>query len=188
MPSLPHGRFPYLALSLSYLDPFLTLLPSAPSNGNSVEGEGDGPKYSDINTILDQILNITDQSLDEAQARKHTLNCHRMKPALFSVLCEIKEKTVLSVRNLNDEDPPDPQLMRLDNMLIAEVSIHSTFREKITGKFRSYVPTWPRVSPDPTRTEGPRGTRPPSQHRILVCCQSIAYHTKLKLGKPTYTT
>jgi len=92
----------------------------APSNGTSVEGDGDGPKYSDINTILDQILNITDQSLDEAQARKHTLNCHRMKPALFSVLCEIKEKTVLSVRNLNDEDPPDPQLMRLDNMLIAE--------------------------------------------------------------------
>merc|ERR1712002_1267617 len=76
--------------------------------------------YSDINNILDQILNITDQSLDEAQARKHTLNCHRMKPALFSVLCEIKEKTVLSLRNLNDEDPPDPQLMRLDNMLIAE--------------------------------------------------------------------
>ena len=54
------------------------------------------------------------------QARKHTLNCHRMKPALFSVLCEIKEKTVLSLRNCNDEDPPDPQLMRLDNMLIAE--------------------------------------------------------------------
>ena len=43
-----------------------------------------------------------------------------MKPALFSVLCEIKEKTVLSLRNVTDEDPPDPQLMRLDNMLIAE--------------------------------------------------------------------
>merc|ERR1712110_752849 len=82
--------------------------------------EGEGPKYSDINNILDQILNITDQSLDEAQARKHTLNCHRMKPALFSVLCEIKEKTVINIRNCNDEDPPDPQLMRLDNMLIAE--------------------------------------------------------------------
>lgn len=26
-------------------------------------------------------------------SRKHTLNCHRMKPALFSVLCDIKEKT-----------------------------------------------------------------------------------------------
>jgi hypothetical protein len=43
-----------------------------------------------------------------------------MKPALFSVLCEIKEKTVLSLRNVTDDDPPDPQLMRLDNMLIAE--------------------------------------------------------------------
>ena len=54
------------------------------------------------------------------QARKHTLNCHRMKPALFSVLCEIKEKTVLSLRNVQDDEPPDPQLMRLDNMLVAE--------------------------------------------------------------------
>ena len=76
--------------------------------------------YTDINDLLEQILNITDQSLDEAQARKHTLNCHRMKPALFSVLCQIKEKTVLSHRHCEQEDPPDPQLMRLDNMLIAE--------------------------------------------------------------------
>lgn len=65
-------------------------------------------------------MTITDQSLDEAQARKHTLNCHRMKPALFQVLCEIKEKTVLSIRGAQEEEPPDPQLMRLDNMLIAE--------------------------------------------------------------------
>lgn len=44
-----------------------------------------------------------------------------MKPALFSVLCEIKEKTVLSLRNFHDEvDPPDAQMMRLDNMLVAE--------------------------------------------------------------------
>ena len=42
--------------------------------------------FQDIGEILQQIMNITDQSLDEAQARKHTLNCHRMKPALFSVL------------------------------------------------------------------------------------------------------
>ncbi|XP_063215919.1 homeobox protein extradenticle isoform X2 [Bacillus rossius redtenbacheri] len=77
-------------------------------------------RKQDIGEILQQIMNITDQSLDEAQARKHTLNCHRMKPALFSVLCEIKEKTVLSLRNTQEEEPPDPQLMRLDNMLIAE--------------------------------------------------------------------
>jgi hypothetical protein len=31
--------------------------------------------------------------------RKHTLNCHRMKPALFSVLCEIKEKTGRTVKS-----------------------------------------------------------------------------------------
>jgi hypothetical protein len=83
---------------------------------------GDDGRKQDIGDILQQIMNITDQSLDEAQARsgKHTLNCHRMKPALFSVLCEIKEKTVLSIRGAQEEEPPDPQLMRLDNMLIAE--------------------------------------------------------------------
>ncbi|KAL8212920.1 UNVERIFIED_CONTAM: Pre-B-cell leukemia transcription factor 2 [Gekko kuhli] len=51
------------------------------------------PRKQDIGDILQQIMTITDQSLDEAQAKKHALNCHRMKPALFTVLCEIKEKT-----------------------------------------------------------------------------------------------
>ncbi|XP_039745536.1 homeobox protein extradenticle isoform X1 [Pararge aegeria] len=89
--------------------------------GDGAPASGDGEaRKQDIGEILQQIMNITDQSLDEAQARKHTLNCHRMKPALFSVLCEIKEKTVLSLRNTQEEEPPDPQLMRLDNMLIAE--------------------------------------------------------------------
>ncbi|XP_035785243.1 homeobox protein extradenticle isoform X1 [Anopheles albimanus] len=83
-------------------------------------GVDNDPRKQDIGEILQQIMNITDQSLDEAQARKHTLNCHRMKPVLFAVLCEIKEKTVLSLRNTQEEEPPDPQLMRLDNMLIAE--------------------------------------------------------------------
>lgn len=62
--------------------------------GEGAQATGDGEaRKQDIGEILQQIMNITDQSLDEAQARKHTLNCHRMKPALFSVLCEIKEKT-----------------------------------------------------------------------------------------------
>ena len=43
-----------------------------------------------------------------------------MKPVLFSVLCEIKERTVLSLRNMQDPNPPNPDLMRLDNMLVAE--------------------------------------------------------------------
>nr|XP_014353351.1 PREDICTED: pre-B-cell leukemia transcription factor 2-like [Latimeria chalumnae] len=54
------------------------------------------PRKQDIGDILQQIMTITDQSLDEAQAKKHALNCHRMKPALFNVLCEIKEKTAPS--------------------------------------------------------------------------------------------
>ncbi|XP_046450740.1 homeobox protein extradenticle-like isoform X2 [Daphnia pulex] len=89
-------------------------------DGGNQDSENMTGRKQDIGEILQQIMNITDQSLDEAQARKHTLNCHRMKPALFSVLCEIKEKTVLSLRNTQEEEPPDPQLMRLDNMLIAE--------------------------------------------------------------------
>jgi hypothetical protein len=41
----------------------------SPTNGENGGGEQqqEAAKYSDINTILDQILNITDQSLDEAQ-------------------------------------------------------------------------------------------------------------------------
>lgn len=93
--------------------------PVDPSHGTATTPDQETRKQ-DIGEILQQIINITDQSLDEAQARKHTLNCHRMKPSLFSVLCEIKEKTVLSLRNTQEEEPPDPQLMRLDNMLIAE--------------------------------------------------------------------
>ncbi|KAK9539873.1 pre-B-cell leukemia transcription factor 1-like [Anarhichas minor] len=79
-----------------------------------------GQPQQDIGDILQQIMVITDESLDEAQARKHALNCHRMKPALFSVLCEIKERTALSIRGIQEEDGPDPQIMRLDNMLLAE--------------------------------------------------------------------
>nr|XP_006643396.1 PREDICTED: pre-B-cell leukemia transcription factor 2-like [Lepisosteus oculatus] len=83
--------------------------------------DGGGPESRrDIGDILQQIMTITDQSLDEAQAKKHALNCHPMKPALFSVLCEIKEKTGLSMRSNQEEEPPDPQLVRLDNMLLAE--------------------------------------------------------------------
>ncbi|KAI1886072.1 hypothetical protein AGOR_G00210260 [Albula goreensis] len=86
-----------------------------------LEGSENGlESRRDIGDILQQIMTITDQSLDEAQAKKHALNCHRMKPALFSVLCEIKEKTGLSMRSTQEEEPQDPQLVRLDNMLLAE--------------------------------------------------------------------
>uniref|UniRef100_A0A8B9WBS1 PBX homeobox 1 n=1 Tax=Bos mutus grunniens TaxID=30521 RepID=A0A8B9WBS1_BOSMU len=67
--------------------------------------EGEGGRKQDIGDILQQIMTITDQSLDEAQARKHALNCHRMKPALFNVLCEIKEKTVVGFREIRPGAP-----------------------------------------------------------------------------------
>ncbi|VEL17581.1 unnamed protein product [Protopolystoma xenopodis] len=95
---------------------------------------------------LQQLLSVAHQSLDEAQERYQSLNSHRLKPALYSVFCEIKEKTglfidifrslspfyfyflalALSLRNTaasNAEDEansPDPQLLRLDKMLVAE--------------------------------------------------------------------
>ncbi|XP_035949871.1 pre-B-cell leukemia transcription factor 4 isoform X1 [Halichoerus grypus] len=91
--------------------------PPPPAPRRPPPGPPPGP---DTGEVLQQIMAITDQSLEEAQARKHALNCHRMKPALFSVLCEIKEKTVLSIRGIQEEGPPSAQLMRLDNMLLAE--------------------------------------------------------------------
>ena len=78
--------------------------------------------HADPNMVLDQkiqctgrelqnILSVAHQSLDEAQERyhlillrtkyhfyfrKHSLNNHRLKPALYSVFCEIKEKTCMN--------------------------------------------------------------------------------------------
>ena len=52
--------------------------------------------------------------------RKDELECHRIKPALYQVLCELKEKTALNMRQSMDDDPQDPQIARLDNMLMAE--------------------------------------------------------------------
>ncbi|XP_072367813.1 pre-B-cell leukemia transcription factor 1-like isoform X2 [Scyliorhinus torazame] len=110
MEEQPRLRHPHAGVSIPGL---------APHMQQDSGGEAEGRKQ-DIGDILHQIMTITDQSLDEAQARKHALNCHRMKPALFNVLCDIKEKTVLSIRGAQEEEPPDPQLLRLDNMLLAE--------------------------------------------------------------------
>ncbi len=78
------------------------------------------PIKMDINQLLQQIMCITSQSLKDAQERKDELECHRIKPALYQVLCELKEKTALNMRSTNDDDAQDPQIARLDNMLMAE--------------------------------------------------------------------
>uniref|UniRef100_A0A8C8I5V2 PBC domain-containing protein n=1 Tax=Oncorhynchus tshawytscha TaxID=74940 RepID=A0A8C8I5V2_ONCTS len=105
--------------------------------------EGDGRKQ-DIGDILQQIMTITDQSLDEAQARKHALNCHRMKPALFNVLCEIKEKTGFwRAAGLCYPSPPpplsSPRLPRLSRYafhLPSSSSIHHPAPSSLPASFR----------------------------------------------------
>lgn len=92
--------------------------PAVPSQQPSMQIP-DG--QTDINTILNQIMTASNRTeIDENQ--KQSLNGHRLKPALFSVLCEIKERTVLSLRHMHEqqEEGPDSQLLRLDNMLVAE--------------------------------------------------------------------
>ena len=53
---------------------------------NGGEGEG-GVRKQDINTILEQIMNITDQSLDEAQARLVCLSIFFFILILHSYAC-----------------------------------------------------------------------------------------------------
>ena len=68
------------------------------TNGVQQDGvvgtEGEGPKYSDINNILDQILNITDQSLDEAQVGFQTKNpTNFLRPPNHCNPCGFDEQT-----------------------------------------------------------------------------------------------
>lgn len=89
-------------------------------NNENINPISSGPVKMDINQLLSQIMSITSQSLKDAQERKDELECHRIKPALYQVLCELKEKTALNMRQSMDDDPQDPQIARLDNMLLAE--------------------------------------------------------------------
>ncbi|MFH4981938.1 hypothetical protein AB6A40_008647 [Gnathostoma spinigerum] len=55
---------------------------------------GDVTASNSLNDLLSQLMNISEQTLDDhTQQRKQQLQTHRMKHALFDVLCEVKEKT-----------------------------------------------------------------------------------------------
>jgi len=114
----PLHRGEYVSSSSTPNNPVVENLPppTQPNDSSTVPVSGN----RNISDVLQQIMTITDQSLDEAQARKHALNIHRMKGALFQVLCEIKEKAVLSMRSAPEDEPPDPQQLRLDRMLESE--------------------------------------------------------------------
>uniref|UniRef100_A0A8C2C1F4 Pre-B-cell leukemia transcription factor 1 n=1 Tax=Cyprinus carpio TaxID=7962 RepID=A0A8C2C1F4_CYPCA len=79
-----------------------------PDNTGATDGDG---RKQDIGDILQQIMTITDQSLDEAQASIFKA------VGVTSPACFVP---VLSIRGAQEEEPPDAQLMRLDNMLLAE--------------------------------------------------------------------
>ncbi len=69
--------------------------------------------------------------------RKQALNSHPLKPALFSVLCELKDRMQLSNRISTREEIADPQLVRLDNMLVAEGITNS--QNLPSGNFNTYT-------------------------------------------------
>ncbi|CAF0761625.1 unnamed protein product [Didymodactylos carnosus] len=87
---------------------------------NAHDVQPTGVKRYEINDMLQKIMSIVNERLDDAQERKHAFNSHSMQPAFFQVLCEIKEKIAINLRHLPEDEPSDPQLMRLDNMLMAE--------------------------------------------------------------------
>ncbi|CAF0782563.1 unnamed protein product [Didymodactylos carnosus] len=117
----PYHTSPYGIIPLPHLTMNTDVKYGLYENTSDLDGQNNAcTKRYDVNDMLQQILSIVDQSLDEAQQRKHAFNCNRLKPAFFQVLCEIKEKTAINIRNLPEDEPQDPQLMRLDNMLIAE--------------------------------------------------------------------
>uniref|UniRef100_A0A8C9YKE0 Pre-B-cell leukemia homeobox 2 n=1 Tax=Sander lucioperca TaxID=283035 RepID=A0A8C9YKE0_SANLU len=77
---------------------------------SGLEGTENGHENRrDIGDILQQIMTITDQSLDEAQAK-----------LVLTLIVFIFQLCSLSMRNAQEDEPQDPQLVRLDNMLLAE--------------------------------------------------------------------
>ncbi|XP_044593209.1 homeobox protein extradenticle-like [Cotesia glomerata] len=69
--------------------------------------------------LLSQLASTPSQNWDDVLVKKQEFNSHRMQKALFSVLCELKDKKGSLLKNIQ-EAPPDPQLIRLDHMLKAE--------------------------------------------------------------------
>ena len=103
--------------SLLYTDQTTTTANN--SNNENINPQPTSLKM-DINQMLQQVMCITSQSLKDAQEKKDELEANQLKPALYQVLCELKEKISLNMRQSMEDDPQDPQIARLDNMLMAE--------------------------------------------------------------------
>jgi pre-B-cell leukemia transcription factor 1 len=103
-----------------------------------------------MNVLIDRIMSIVNERLDNSQQCKNIFNKNSMQPAIYQILCEIKDKIgkiriiskqklkhfflVLNTRQLpSNNDQSSEQLIRVDNMLIAEgisercLSINNSF-------------------------------------------------------------
>lgn len=72
--------------------------------------------------LVEQLVSISHEKLDQhiAQIKKKELEDHHLIHNLRQVLQDMKERIALNPRINHEEEPQDPQLMRLDNMLQAE--------------------------------------------------------------------
>uniref|UniRef100_A0A6G1S9L8 Homeobox protein extradenticle n=1 Tax=Aceria tosichella TaxID=561515 RepID=A0A6G1S9L8_9ACAR len=70
--------------------------------------------------LVEELVGISHETLDHAQVKKKELEDHQLIGNLRQVLQEMKGRVALNPRINHEEEPQDPQLMRLDNMLVAE--------------------------------------------------------------------
>jgi hypothetical protein len=115
------------------------VLDSYSSKNNPIATINNYENTTNINDLIDRIVSIVNERLDNAQQCKNRFNENSMKPAIYQVLCEIKDKIgkikiidkkkystsrfilVPNTRQLPSiDDQPSEQLMRVDNMLQAE--------------------------------------------------------------------
>lgn len=71
--------------------------------------------------LFGKLVRISGETLDKAQdVKKEFLENEHLVANLRHVLQDMKDRIALNPRINHEEEPQDPQLMRLDNMLVAE--------------------------------------------------------------------
>lgn len=154
---------------------------SSENNNENINpiGAAGQPIKMDINNLLSQIMSITSQSLKDAQERKDELECHRIKPALYQVLCELKEKTALNMRQSMEDDPQDPQIARLDNMLLAE-GVSGPERSGMNQTGGDSLPLSPSSAPSAAANSADSVALEHSDYRQKLAQIREVYHNELE--------
>jgi hypothetical protein len=96
---------------------------SSTGGGTQLTPMNQVPVDESFQLLIQQLRAITEETLDDSTQVKNVKNAlskSRLRQPLFTVLGEIKSRTVLSVAPTHEEKEEDPQQKRLDNMLLAE--------------------------------------------------------------------